>query len=207
MAHTGARLWRVLGALSLLVGLLVLQACASAPPPPPPPPEPPPAPVEVVVAPPPPPPPVHVRVTGSSLNVREGAGTSFKSIAKARKNDRLLVLEEQGEWIRVQVRPEQVGWVNAKYVKKEQPCPADKSTAEILNEPDAVLRSAGTGRVVLEATVSARGEVSTVKLVENSTGDEGLRRQAESELRALRFSPPVRDCKPRPFVYVYTRSF
>lgn len=207
MARNGDRRWGVLGALGLMAGLLVLQACVSAPPPPPPPPEPPPAPVEVIVAPPPPPPPVYVRVSGSSLNVREGAGTSFKSVGKARKNDRLLVLEERGEWVRVQVRPEQTGWVNVKYVKREELCPADKSTAEILNEPDAVLRSAGTGRVVLEATVSARGEVTAVKLVENSTGEDGLRKQAETELRTLRFSPPVRSCKPRPFIYVYTRSF
>lgn len=208
MAMTGKRRLQVLGALGLVAGLLLLQACVSAPPPPPPPaPEPPPAPVEVVIAPPPPPPPVYVRVTGSSLNVRDGAGTGFKAVAKSRKNDRLLVLEEQGEWLRVQVRPELTGWVNARYVKKEQPCPADKSTAEILNDSDAVLRSAGTGRVVLEATVSTRGEVTAVKLVENSTGSEDSRKQAESELRALRFSPPVRNCKPRPFVYVYTRSF
>jgi TonB family protein len=206
MRRTGDRHWQRAGSLILVAGLLLLQACASAPPAPPPP-EPPPAPVEVVVAPPPPPPPVYVRVTGSSLNVREGAGTGFKAVARSKRNDRLLVLEEQGEWIRVQVRSEQTGWVNAKFVKREEPCRADKSTAEILNEPDAVLRSAGTGRVVLEATVSARGEVTAVKLVENSTGSDVLRKQAESELRALRFSPPVRSCKPLPFIYVYTRSF
>ncbi|HNX49346.1 MAG TPA: SH3 domain-containing protein [Thermoanaerobaculaceae bacterium] len=198
--------WRAPGVPGLLIGILLLQACASVSPPAPPP-EPPPAAVEVIVAPPPPPPPAYVRVTGSSLNVREGAGTTFRAVAKARKNDRLLVVEEQGGWTKVQVRPDQTGWVDARYVRREEPCPADKSTAEILNGPDAVLRPAGTGRVVLEATVSTKGEVTAVKLVENTTGSDDLRFRTESELRALRFSPPVRNCKPRPFIYVYSRAF
>lgn len=185
---------------------MFLQACTTAPPPPPEP-EPPPAPVEVVSAPEaPPPPPVYVRVTGSSLNVRDGAGTAFKAVGKAKKGERLLVLGEDGEWLRVRLTPEQEGWVHGKFVRREETCPPDKSTAEILNEPDVVLRPDGP-RVVLEATVSARGEVTAVKLVDNSTGDDGLRRQAESELRTLRFSPPVCNCRPRPFIYTFTRTF
>lgn len=192
--------------VTVLGGVLLMQACATAPPPPPEL-EPPPAPVEVVTAPEaPPPPPVYVRVTGSRLNVRDGAGTSFKAVGKASKGERLLVLGEDGEWLRVQLTPEQAGWVHGKYVRREETCPPDKSTAEILNEPDVVLRPDGA-RVVLEATVSAKGVVTAVKLVENTTGDDALRRQAEADLRALRFSPPVRNCKPRPFIFTFTRTF
>lgn len=203
MTRCAARWW----VLGIVLGwMLLTQACVSTAPPPATP-EPAPAPVEVVKAPvAPPPPPVYVRVTGSGLNVRDGAGTGFKAVGKAKKGERLLVLHEDGEWLKVQLTPEQAGWVNGKYVKREEPCPPDKNTAEVLNEPDVVLRPNGA-RVVFEATVSARGEVTAVKLVENTTGDDALRRQAETELRGLRFSPPVRNCKPKPFVYTYTRTF
>lgn len=193
---------RRLGAI--LGGVLLTQACATAPPPAP---EPEPVPVEVVRAPEPPPaPPVHVRVTGSSLNVRAGAGTSFKAIGRAKKGERLLVLGEDGEWFQVRLSAEQTGWVHGRFVRRETPCPPDKDSAEILDEPDVVLRPDGP-RVVLEATVSAAGAVTAVKLLENTTGDDVLRRRAEAELRALRFSPPVRNCKPRPFIYTFVRTF
>ena len=203
MARWATWSW-ILGAVAGEV--VLMQACATAPLPLPEP-GPPRAPVEVVEAPEPAaPPPVYVRVTGSSLNVREGAGTSFKVVGTTKKGERLLVLGEDGKWLRVQRTPEQEGWVHGMYVKPEKTCPPDKNTAEILNQPDVVLRPAGA-RVVLEATVSALGFVTAVTLVENTTGDDALRREAESELRALRFSPPVRNCKPQPFVYSYTRSF
>lgn len=150
---------------------------------------------------------VFVWVTGSSLNVREGAGTAHTIVRRARRGERLEVVGEEGDWLKVQLGSEKTGFVHGKFVSRNDPCPADKNTAEILNEPDVVLRPAGVGRVVLEATVSLHGEVTSVKLVENSTGSEEFRRQAEGELRALRFAPPIRNCKPRSFIYVYSRAF
>ncbi|HPC84076.1 MAG TPA: SH3 domain-containing protein [Thermoanaerobaculaceae bacterium] len=203
MSLRDARSWTL---AAVLAGVVLGQACATVQPPAPPP-EPPPAPVEVVRLPEPaPPPPVYVRVSGTTLNVREGAGTSFKVVGKAARGERLLVLGEEGDWLEVRLTPERTGWVHGKYVRREEPCPPDKNTAEILDEPDVVLRPDGP-RVVLEATVNARGEVTAVKLVENTTGDDALRWRAEAELRALRFSPPVRNCKPRPFIYTFTRTF
>lgn len=192
-----------LGSVALLVWL---QGCAATAPPPTA--EKPPEVAEVVAAPvPETAPAVFAWVTGSTLNVREGAGTGHKVVGSARRGERLAVVGEDGEWLKVQLGPEKTGFVHGKFVSRNDPCPADKNTAEILNEPDVVLRPAGVGRVVLEATVSPRGEVTTVKFVENSTGSEEFRRQAEGELRALRFSPPIRNCKPRSFIYVYSRAF
>ena len=193
----------------LLAGLL-LGGCASAPGPAAPEPAVEPEMANVVAAPetPPPAPRLTARVTGSSLNVREGASTSTATVAKVRKGDQLVVLADQGDWLQVGLPDSRVGWVNAKYVRREEPCLPDKPSAEVLSGADEILRSTATlGRVVLDATVSAQGLVVSVKLVENSTGQAELATQAEARLRAMRFAPPVRKCRPVPFIYTYVKVY
>jgi hypothetical protein len=151
---------------------------------------------------------VTLAVTSSSLNVRGGPSTAQAPVARVKKGDRLLLVGQEGEWYQVRLPDGRAGWVHGKYVRPEEPCPPDKPTAEILSGPDEVLKpSAGLGRVVLEGTVSPQGTVVSVRLVANETGNPESARQAEQELRALRFSPPVRKCRPVSFIYVYTRNF
>ena len=207
---TGRTSWAVGLAGAALLAVALLHGCATAPPAPAPEPGPEPEPVPVGAAPEAPPsaPRLTVRVTGSSLNVREGASAATASVAKVRKGEQLVVLADHGEWLQVGLPDSRVGWVNAKYVKREEPCLPDKRSAEVLAAPDEILRpAAGLGRVVLDATVSAQGTVMSVKLVENSTGQTELAAQAETQLRAMRFAPPVRKCRPVPFIYTYVKNY
>jgi TonB family protein len=203
-------MFRTAQAGAALLTCLLVTCCATAPPPTVPEPAVEPETATVVTAPetPGPAPRLTVRVTGSSLNVREGASTTTAAVAKVRKGDQLVVLADQGDWLQVGLPDSRVGWVNAKYVRREEPCLPDKLTAEILSGADEILRPTATlGRVVLDATVSAQGLVVSVKLVENSTGQAELAAQAETGLRAMRFAPPVRKCRPVPFVYTYVKTY
>ena len=209
------RSWRAPGATGLagsLLGALLTSAlaCKTAPPPPPPV-VPPPTPEVPQVVPTPPPPPLFVRVTGSRLNVREAPGTDRRTVAKVKKGERLEVIAEEGKWLQVKFGKDKTGWVHSDYVARQAPdapCLADKSEAELLTEPTLSFSSGPTlGKVVIEASVDSHGEVVATKLVENSTGDPGLAQFAEGEVRKLRFSPPIQQCRPVPFTYVYTRAF
>jgi hypothetical protein len=51
------------------------------------------------------------------------------------------------------------------------------------------------------------GNVTRTKVVSNSTGDEALAFLAEREIKAAKFSPPIRNCAPREFVFTYRRTF
>lgn len=188
--------------------IVLLLACTSATPPPPEPVAPPVvAPVEAVREA-PPPPPVILKVTGSVLNVREGPSTTTTTVGKVKRGETLVLVGQEGDWYRVRLGSGELGWVHGKYVRKEEPCLPDKATAEILNEPDGVLKqAAGSGRIVLEATVSVQGVVVATRILEDSSGSVERLRQAEAEVRALKFSPPVRKCRPVSFIYVYTRNF
>ena len=146
-------------------------------------------------------------MTSSSLNLREAPSTASRVLGKARRGERLVVVEERAGWLEVD-QGDHRGWVSAKYVRRLAPCAADRAEPELLTEPLVSFSDGpGLGRVVVEASVDARGEVVATHVTENTTKDAGLAEQAEHEARQLRFRPPVRDCRPRAFIYVYTRSF
>ena len=197
----GQRLPSVLIAVSVSFGLA---GCKTAAPPPPP------VPVPVVPAAEakPTPPQEYVRVTGSRLNVREQPATSAAAVARVKKGERLAVLGRDGEWFQVRLADGATGWVHGKYVRSEEPCTPDKATAELLSGvPLSFTEGSSIGRVVLEATVDATGSVASTKVVQDTTGIPELVQRAESEARTLKFSPPVHNCRPVPFIYTYTRNF
>jgi len=197
----GQRLPSVLIAVSVFFGLA---GCKTAAPPPPP------VPVPVVPAAEakPTPPQEYVRVTGSRLNVREQPNTSAAAVARVKKGERLAVLGRDGEWFQVRLADGATGWVHGKYVRSEEPCTPDKATAELLSGvPLSFTEGSSIGRVVLEATVDATGSVASTKVVQDTTGIPELVQRAESEARTLKFSPPVHNCRPVPFIYTYTRNF
>ncbi len=198
---------RPLARLALLAIGCAAAACRTAPLAPPAPPAPPAVVPGTAVAP-VPPPPETVRVTGSRLNVRRAPAVTAATVTRVRRGERLAVLGRDGDWLRVALAGGGEGWVSARYVRSDAPCPADKPGAELLSDPPLSFRDgASAGRVVIEATVDSSGRVAATKVVADSTGAPELVKRAEDEARALKFSPPVRDCRALPFVYTYTRNF
>lgn len=199
---------RVLFALTLLAFF----RCAA-----PPPPEPMPEPVA-------PPPPVvqeekvigTVRVTASALNVRAEASTDANILTQVKKGQALDVLREDESWVKVKLASGETGWVAARFVSsgdaKKRPakkggCPPDSDYA-ITESPMLAFSDSGAhGMVVVEATVNAKGAVTATKLLSNGTGDETLAFLAEREIREAKFSPPIRNCVPRAFIFTYRRTF
>ena len=154
------------------------------------------------------PPQEYVRVTGTRLNVREQPATSAAAVARVKKGERLAVLGRDGGWVRVQLPDGATGWVHGKYVRSDEPCMPERATAELLSGvPLSFTEGSSIGKVVLEATVDATGSVASTKVVQDTTGIPELVQRAESEARALKFSPPVHNCRPVPFIYTFTRNF
>ncbi len=203
----------------LLIVVVVLFRCAAPPPPEvTPEPAPPPAPVveqkqedEVIGA---------VRVTASSLNVRAEASTEASIITQVKKGQTLDVLREDESWVKVKLASGETGWVAARFVSRgnaqataaKRPatkggCPPDSDYAITEAPPLAFSDRGAHGLVVVEATVNAKGVVTATKLVSNGTGDEALGFLAEREIRGAKFSPPIRNCAPRPFIFTYRRTF
>jgi len=157
------------------------------------------------------------RVTASALNVRAEASTDANVLAQVKKGQSLDVISENESWMKVKLATSETGWVAARFVSRgtEQ---AEKKTKKGSCAPDsdyaftetptlAFSDSGAHGIVVVEATVSAKGSVTNTKLVSNGTGDEALAFLAEREIKGAKFSPPIRNCAPRSFIFTYTRTF
>jgi hypothetical protein len=58
-----------------------------------------------------------VTVTGTSANIRSGAGNEFPAITIVKQGDKLILLGEYGEWVNVRLENGQEGWINRKFAK------------------------------------------------------------------------------------------
>ncbi|HEX8412243.1 MAG TPA: TonB family protein [Thermoanaerobaculia bacterium] len=205
---------RVLALLSLTI---VVSCAAPAPPPPVSVPEEPVAPAPAA--------PVEervirgVRVTATSLNVRASASTEADVITQVRRGTALDVLSENESWVKVRLADGSTGWVAARFVsgggetkqasarKKSGGCPADSDYAFTETPMPSFSDRGAHGIVVVEANVNASGNVTKTRVVSNGTGDETLAFLAEKEIKAAKFSPPIRNCVPRAFIFTYKRAF
>ena len=206
MTYHARRLRRV-----LLLTTVLFFACAS------------PAPKPEPVAPPPEPvaeKPVEekvigtVRVTASALNVRSNPSTDADVIVQVKKGDALSVLVSLDAWAKVRVASGEVGWVASRFVssgavakKKKTGCQPDSDFAFVETPTLAFSDSGAHGVIVVDANVNVSGSVTRTKVVSNSTGDDALAFLAEREIKAAKFSPPIRNCAPREFVFTYRRTF
>ncbi len=203
------------GVLRVLICLSLIFVCACASPPPP---------VAAPEAPPPPPPTLPqtekvigtVRVTASALNVRSEASTEGEVITQVKKGTSLDVLAEDDTWTKVKLASGEIGWVASRFVasgktttqtatKKKSGCESDFAFRE--TPTLAFSDRARPGMVVVEASVNTKGDVTKTKVVSNTTGEESLAFLAEREIKSAKFSPPIRNCVPRAFVFTYRRTF
>lgn len=188
--------------------LLLFAACAGPPPPTPAPPPPPsqglPAEERAIGS---------VRVNASTLNVR--AAANGEVVGQARRGERLAVLQDDGDWLRVRRADGSTGWVSSQHVVREgaaaRPrrggCPPDSDFSFIKPPKPSFPENASHGIVTIEAGVDATGSVVSTRVVANTTNDQSLAALAERELREAKFAPPVRNCVAKAFIYTYKRSF
>jgi len=156
-----------------------------------------------------------VRVNVSTLNVRSEASTSSEVIGHVRRGERLTLISDGGDWLRVKLSDGSSGWVSSQLVVREgaaaRPrragCPPD-SDYSFVNAPKPAFSENGPhGMVIIEANVDARGIVTSTRVVSNETHEDALASMAEREIRNARFAPPVRNCAPKAFVFTYKRAF
>ncbi len=192
--------------LGVLFPVLALAGCQSGETPAP---EPPPA-LEspATTAPPPQTTDVALTVTSRVLNLREEASAKSASLGHLKKGQKVVLVEERGGWVQVKLPDSQIGWVDARYVRKSaERCLPDRQPA-VLSEPPLRMSTEGPhGRVVVEGEVGTDGSVKKTRIVSNASGNAEAAARAESELRQMKFVAPVRNCRVQPFTYTYARNF
>jgi len=156
-----------------------------------------------------------VRVNVSTLNIRGDASTSSEIIGHARRGERLTVVGDSGDWLRVKLNDGSTGWVSSQLVVREgaaaRPrrggCPPDSNYSFVSAPKPSFSENGPHGMVVIEASVDAKGIVTSTRVVSNETHDDALASLAEREIRNARFAPPIRNCAPKAFFFTYKRAF
>jgi len=187
-----------------LVVVLFLASCAA-----PPPPAPAPAPREVggqekAIG--------TVRVTATTLNVRREAAAASEVVAQVRKGERLALLSAGDQWHRVRLGNGAIGFVSVDHVIREgaprrRGCAPDADFSFVKTPVPDLRERTAHGVVTVDASVDTKGNVTSTKIVGNTTGDDSLGAIAEREIKAARFLPPVRNCVAKAFIFTYKRSF
>ena len=76
-----------------------------------------------------------VNIISGSLNIREGAGTSYDKIGTLKKGDTVIVLSSSNGWSRVLHSGNKVGFVSSKYLSTTSDSPSVTYSAISLNVP------------------------------------------------------------------------
>ena len=158
-----------------------------------------------------------MRVTASALNVRREPSGDAEVLTQVRKGTVLSVLRRDDSWVKVRLADEREGWVAARFVSTDAQtrraetrkggCPSDSDYAFLEMPTPSFSEGGAHGLVVVEANVNAKGIVTSTKLISNGTGDEALAFLTEREIKSAKFSPPIRNCQPRAFIFTYRRTF
>jgi uncharacterized protein YgiM (DUF1202 family) len=156
-----------------------------------------------------------VLVNVSTLNIRADASTSAEIVGHARRGERLAVVGDSGSWLRVKLNDGTTGWVASQLVVREgaaarprrNGCPPDSNYSFVTAPKPSFSENGPHGMVVIEASVDARGIVTSTRVVSNETNDVSLAALAEREVRGARFAPPIRNCAPKAFLFTYKRAF
>ena len=128
-------------------------------------------------------------------------------VATLSSGEQLSLIQRTTDWLQVRSTSGVAGFIQPSALVSPT-CTTDRAEPRILEAPVFAFRQGGLhGNVVIEAEFDANTRILNTRVLENSLGDPALEQQALADLQGVRFLPPTKDCKPRPFFYTFTREF
>ena len=128
-------------------------------------------------------------------------------IDRVNSGTRLGLIRDDNGWSRVQLADGRIGWASSRYLRQAKNCPPDRDFRFVDVPTPSFSDSSAHGTVTVEVTVNLAGTVVKAEVTGNTTNDPALADLAKNEISGVRFAPPIRNCRPREFIYVYRRTF
>lgn len=153
--------------------------------------------------------PINIAYVGSpELAVRERAEDSAPVIATFGNGEAVSVLADKGDWVEVRTG-DRSGWAK----KSDLTTAAGKEDAE--NNPEPKFRSmpmpvsapSARGEIYIEADVNTDGEVTAIRMIQNTTGSQALGQQNMDALRQAKFYPIVVKGERQRFKYYHKVTY
>jgi uncharacterized protein YgiM (DUF1202 family) len=153
--------------------------------------------------------PINISYVGSpELTVRERAEDDAPVIATFGSGEAVSVLAEKGDWVEVRTG-DRAGWAK----KSELTTAAAKAEAEANPQPKfrvmpmPVSAPSAHGLIYMEADVNTDGEVTSARMIQNTTGFEALGNQNLDALRHAKFYPIVVKGERQRFKYYHRVTY
>jgi outer membrane biosynthesis protein TonB len=153
--------------------------------------------------------PMHVSYVGApELAVRERADEKAPVLITLGNGEAVSVLAEQGDWVEVRTG-DRSGWAK----KSDLTTAAGKEEAESNPQPKfrtmpmPVSAPSARGEIYIEADVNTDGEVTSVRMITNTTGSQVLGQQNMDALRLAKFYPIVLKGERQQFKYYHRVTY
>jgi uncharacterized protein YgiM (DUF1202 family) len=114
------------------------------------------------------------------------------------------VLAKKGDWVEVRTSGGS-GWAHAADLTNAAAAAAEEKdpTPRFRVPPSPVSAPATHGTIYIEAAVNTDGEVTSTRLISNSTSSDALAAQSDAAIKAAKFYPIVQKGEKKPFLYYY----
>lgn len=149
--------------------------------------------------------PIAIYYVGApEMEVRAKPAETAAVVTKFLNGESVPVLARKGDWAEVRIVGGS-GWVHmadlttAEVAKKEQQNP----TPRFRVPPSPVTATSAHGTVYIEANVNTEGEITSTKIITNTTGSEDLALKNAAALQRARFYPIVQKGQRKAFIYYY----
>ena len=150
----------------------------------------------------------YLYVKAPELKVYAQTDEKSPVIGTYQTSESVSVLEKRGEWYQIRVG-DRAGWVRASGLgtAAETQYSADSPTPRFVKPPPAVPNLTAKGDIYIEADVNTSGEVTSVKIITNTTGNEGLAASNAAALGQAKFYPIVIKGERKPFKYYHRITY
>jgi hypothetical protein len=133
--------------------------------------------------------------------------TSSLVVTTLSSGEQLSLIQRTTEWLQVRAASGVIGFIQPSALVAPT-CITDRTEPRILEVPVFAFKENGPhGNVVIEAEFDANARILNTRVLENLLGDPAFEQEALADLQRVRFLPPTKDCKARPFFYTFIRQF
>ena len=137
-------------------------------------------------------------VRADALRVHARASDASPVVAQYANGESVSVLSRANGWSEVRTATGS-GWVRASDLSSTGE--SDNLTPRFRVAPQPVTQPGAHGELTLEADVNSDGDVTSVRVISNTTGSATLLEKNTASLRRARFVPIVRHGQRTPFTY------
>ena len=149
--------------------------------------------------------PIAIAYVGApELAVHKWATDDSPVTNKFLNGESVSVLRKRGDWWEVRTGAGS-GWVHSSDLTtaKEAQKAKESPTAQFRHIPSAVTAPGTHGTIYIEANVNTDGDVTSTRVITNTTGSDDLAARNAAALERAKFYPIVQHGERKPFLYYY----